>query len=137
MKTLYPRAFQTGQNHLIYYDFTTVEEYLGCTDDAFISQYVSAGSTDLGDISHIVPCMHIWTGGISGALHASDFKVVDREASFILPAKMMAMTVIDLLENGAAKAWEIKRSCVHHTADEYQNVWSELLKQNEVNMDAD
>ena len=21
MKTLYPRAFQTGQNHLIYYDF--------------------------------------------------------------------------------------------------------------------
>ncbi|ERJ00696.1 hypothetical protein HMPREF0262_00543 [Clostridium sp. ATCC 29733] len=25
LKTLYPRAFQTGQNHLIYYDFTTVE----------------------------------------------------------------------------------------------------------------
>lgn len=25
LKTLYPLAFQTGQNHLIYYDFTTVE----------------------------------------------------------------------------------------------------------------
>lgn len=25
LKTLYPRAFQTGQNHLIYYDITTVE----------------------------------------------------------------------------------------------------------------
>ena len=25
LKTLYPRAFQTGQNHLIYYDFTTIE----------------------------------------------------------------------------------------------------------------
>ena len=25
LKTLYPRASQTGQNHLIYYDFTTVE----------------------------------------------------------------------------------------------------------------
>ena len=25
LKTLYPRAFQTGQTHLIYYDFTTVE----------------------------------------------------------------------------------------------------------------
>jgi len=25
LKALYPRAFQTGQNHLIYYDFTTVE----------------------------------------------------------------------------------------------------------------
>ena len=74
-----------------------VKNYLGCTDSAFIPQYVSAGSTDLGDLSHIVPCMHIWTGGISGALHASDFKVTDPEAAFILPAKMMAMTVIDLL----------------------------------------
>lgn len=25
LKTLYPRAFQTGQNNLIYYDITTVE----------------------------------------------------------------------------------------------------------------
>ena len=25
LKTLYPRAFQTGQTHLIYYDFTPVE----------------------------------------------------------------------------------------------------------------
>ena len=25
LKTLYPRAFQTGLNRLIYYDFTTVE----------------------------------------------------------------------------------------------------------------
>ncbi len=83
-----------------------VKNYLGCTDSAFIPQYVSAGSTDLGDISHIVPCMHIWTGGISGALHASDFKVTDQEAAFILPAKMMAMTVIDLLfdKAGCAKA---------------------------------
>ena len=48
--------------------------------------------------------MHIWTGGISGALHASDFKVVDREASFILPAKMMAMTAIDLLFDKASRA---------------------------------
>ena len=81
-----------------------VESYLGCTGSAFISQYVSAGSTDLGDISHLVPCMHIWTGGISGALHASDFKVTDREAAFIMPAKMMAMTVIDLLFDRAQGA---------------------------------
>lgn len=81
-----------------------VKAYLGCDDSAFIPQYVSAGSTDLGDLSHIVPCMHIWTGGISGALHASDFKVTDPETAFILPAKMMAMTVIDLLFDKASCA---------------------------------
>lgn len=81
-----------------------VEEYLGCDDSAFITQYVSAGSTDLGDLSHLVPCMHIWTGGISGALHASSFRVVDPEAAYILPAKMLAMTVIDLLFDNASRA---------------------------------
>ena len=81
-----------------------IKSYLGLGDEAFISEYASAGSTDLGDISHIMPCMHIWTGGISGALHASDFKVTDREAAFIMPAKMMAMTVIDLLFDRAQGA---------------------------------
>ena len=85
-----------------------VKTYLGCDDSAFIAQYTSAGSTDLGDLSHIVPCMHIWTGGISGALHASDFQVVDREAAFLLPAKMMAMTAIDLLFDKAAGAKAVR-----------------------------
>ena len=85
-----------------------VKTYLGCDDSAFIAQYISAGSTDLGDLSHIVPCMHIWTGGISGALHASDFQVVDREAAFLLPAKMMAMTAIDLLFDKAAGAKAVR-----------------------------
>ena len=44
---------------------------------------------------------------IDGALHASDFKVEDPEAAYILPAKMLAMTIIDLLYGNAETAREV------------------------------
>lgn len=82
-------------------------EFTGCGDDAFIEPYQTAGSTDLGDMSQLVPSLLIWTGGISGALHARDFHVEDPEAAYILPTKMLAMTVIDLLYGDAEAAKEI------------------------------
>ena len=82
-------------------------DFTGCDDSAFIEPYQTSGSTDLGDMSQLVPCLLIWTGGISGALHASDFKVEDPEAAYILPAKMLAMTIIDLLYGNAETAREV------------------------------
>jgi metal-dependent amidase/aminoacylase/carboxypeptidase family protein len=55
------------------------------------------GSTDMGDLSHLIPVIHPYAGGIGGALHGSDFEVVDMDAAVLLPAKMIAMTAIDLL----------------------------------------
>ena len=46
-------------------------------------------------------------GGISGGLHTRNFKLTDPETAYILPAKAMAMTVVDLLYDGAAKAKKI------------------------------
>ena len=61
------------------------------------------GSTDMGDLCHLMPCIHPLLGGFSGALHDRDFCVADPEAAYILPAKLMAMTVVDLLaDHGAA-----------------------------------
>ncbi|MCY6485672.1 amidohydrolase [Clostridium aestuarii] len=75
-------------------------------------QIINAGhfgaSTDMGDISHIIPAIHPFMGGVSGALHTEDFHVVDYYAACILPAKLFAMTVIDLLYNEAKIAEEIK-----------------------------
>lgn len=83
---------------------------LGCDDSAFTMLYEGAGSTDLGDISHLMPCMHVWTGGITGELHARTFHVEDPEAAYILPAKLLAMTVIDLLWDGAGEAREVLKA---------------------------
>jgi len=66
-----------------------------------------AASTDMGDISHIIPSIEPSTGGFIGDLHSKDFTVVDEEMAYIIPAKLYAMTVIDLLKNGAGEAEEI------------------------------
>jgi metal-dependent amidase/aminoacylase/carboxypeptidase family protein len=62
------------------------------------------GSTDMGDISQIMPAIHPFAGGAIGTSHGADFTVVDREVAYLNPAKMMAMTVVDLLADDAAQA---------------------------------
>lgn len=69
-------------------------------------------STDMGDVSHIMPTIHPYIGGVVGALHTRNFKAVDYVSACVLPAKLMAMTVIDLLADGAQQAHSILRS--HH-----------------------
>lgn len=64
----------------------------------------SGGSTDMGDISCIMPAIHPYVGGFSGGAHSSDYRIMDEDAAYLLPAKAMAMTVIDLLWDGAAEA---------------------------------
>jgi len=61
-------------------------------------------STDMGDVSHLMPTIHPFVGGVCGSLHARDFEVKDYYAACVLPAKLMAMTVLDLLSNNGEKA---------------------------------
>jgi amidohydrolase len=69
-----------------------------------------AGSFDIGDISHIMPVLHPLAAGVTGDIHTRHFKLEDPELAFILPAKVMAMTVIDLLSRGAETARRVKSS---------------------------
>ncbi|MBS4980889.1 MAG: amidohydrolase [Lachnospiraceae bacterium] len=85
-------------------------DYAGASEDSFVELYKTAGSTDLGDMSQMKPCMHIWTEGITGGLHTKDYRLADPELAYIVPAKMMALTIIDLLYNDAEKAKEIIQS---------------------------
>lgn len=82
-------------------------QYGGADEDSFVELYETAGSTDLGDMSQLMPCMHIWTDGITGGLHTKDYRLDDPEEAYILPAKMMAMTIIDLLYEDAKEAKDI------------------------------
>ncbi len=67
---------------------------------------VRGGSTDMGDVSQILPAIHPYTGGAVGMGHGADYAVRDYEQAVIRPAKVMAMAVIDLLANGAARGME-------------------------------
>ena len=64
-------------------------------------------STDMGDVSHIMPTIHPFTGGVNEALHSKEFNVADYNIAVIAPAKAMAMTVIDLLYDDAQMAEKI------------------------------
>ena len=65
------------------------------------------GSTDMGDLSHIMPVIHPYVGGTVGSNHAKDYLVTDWDTAVIAPAKVMACTVIDLLTEGASKAQQV------------------------------
>jgi amidohydrolase len=62
------------------------------------------GSTDMGDISHILPTVHPYAGGASGAGHGADYRIDDYHRAVTNPAKALAMTVIDLLSDDAQQA---------------------------------
>ena len=76
------------------------EEQLGCLGHL-------TGSTDMGDVSQIMPVIHPFSGGVSGTSHGTDYLIEDYEKAVVNPAKALAMTVIDLLADGAEKAKEI------------------------------
>ena len=61
----------------------------------------STGSTDMGDFSCIMPTSSIGMVGSEGAGHSREFRVIDPVKQYIVPAKAMAMIVIDLLYDDA------------------------------------
>ena len=61
-------------------------------------------SGDLGDVTHIMPAIQPSIGAVDGAFHSKDFRIVDKELAYLGAAKMMAMTAIDLLADGAEAA---------------------------------
>ena len=68
------------------------------------------GSTDMGDLSNLIPAIHPYTGGATGPGHSKSYVITDYEAAVINPAKIMAMAIVDLLADGAKGAKEVKSS---------------------------
>lgn len=80
------------------------------------------GSSDIGDLSHLIPCIQPMVGGYNGALHSNEFCVTDKNSAYIIPAKIIALTVMRLLENNAEAGRKIKDSFKPAmSVDEYIN----------------
>ena len=63
--------------------------------------------TDVGDLTHVLPVLNFTFSGFEGKLHGADFRIADEEKAYILPAKMLALTVYKLLKNEAVRAKEM------------------------------
>jgi amidohydrolase len=89
-----------------------------------------AASFDIGDVAHLIPILHPFVGGTRGSLHTSEFSVIDYEASAILPAKLLAMCVVDLLAEGAAEAKQvIKQFKPLLTKEKYLELMEGLMRE--------
>ena len=65
------------------------------------------GSTDMGDVSQIMPVTHPYVVAASGRSHGDDYLVRDYDLGVVAGGKAMAMTVVDLLANGAGQATRV------------------------------
>lgn len=84
-----------------------------------------ASSTDMGDVTQIMPAIHPGLGGAAGRAHAADFRVVDPDLAYLAPGKVLAMCVIDLLGGDARAATQIIRD---HTPLLSRREYAELLQ---------
>jgi len=88
----------------------------------------TTGSSDMGDVMHLVPGIHPYTGGAAGVGHSESYRIVDPQLAYIMPAKAMVMTIIDLLWDDAAEARRIMAEYVPvYTKESYLAMWEQLF----------
>jgi amidohydrolase len=79
-------------------------------EDGWWNSGFGAGSTDLGDVSQIMPVLEGIANGCRGTGHGADFVVHDADLAYVMPAKASGATIVELLANGAARAREVIES---------------------------
>ncbi|MEG1070168.1 MAG: amidohydrolase, partial [Ruthenibacterium sp.] len=87
-----------------------------------------SGSTDMGDLSAIIPAIQPSVSGFSGALHSKNFTMCDAQLAAIVPAKLMAMTLFDLCENDAQAARKIIAAFPRKSVTEFRAIWQAILQ---------
>jgi amidohydrolase len=77
--------------------------------ERYVVQGHRTGSTDMGDVSQIMPAVQGYMSGASGAGHGADYMITDPRFAYLGQAQVLAMTAIDLLHGDAAAAHDVLR----------------------------
>lgn len=70
----------------------------------------SSGSTDMGDLSCIMPVIHPSIGGAKGIAHGADYYIENTDLACTLSAKWQLAILYKLLSDGGKKAKEVIRN---------------------------
>ena len=68
---------------------------------------MGTGSTDMGDLSCIMPVVHPYAGGAIGKSHGNDYQIADAERACVTNAKWQLAMIKLLLSDGASRAKQI------------------------------
>ena len=69
--------------------------------------YIGTGSTDMGDISCVIPSASANIGGWVGHAHGNDLYITDPYLATVVSAKIQVLSAVRMLENDAAAAKKI------------------------------
>ncbi len=85
------------------------------------------GSSDQGDVSHLIPSIQSYFAGVEGGLHTKDFCMKDKDLTMLTAAKAMLCLLIELLYDGAAEGKRVKEGFKPvFTKEEYLRQWGRL-----------
>lgn len=73
---------------------------------------IGSGSTDMGDLSTIMPVVHPYCPGATGVSHSDSYRIANPDLACVTSAKWQLAMLELLLKNGGARAKEIKESFV-------------------------
>lgn len=73
---------------------------------------IGSGSTDMGDLSCVMPVVHPYAAGAEGKSHGSNYQITDPVAACVGSAKLQLGMLLLLLENGGERAKQIIDSYV-------------------------
>ena len=65
------------------------------------------GSTDMGDVSTVMPTLHPYVAGATGTAHGNDYYIADPEKACVKSAQVQLVFLAMALRNGAEKAKSI------------------------------
>ena len=89
-------------------------------ENAVIHGVPAVGSSDIGDVSCVIPTVQPSIGGFFGTIHSKDFLVSNPDVAYLGAAKILAATASELLFDDAKKAKQvIKNFKPLFTQDEY------------------
>ncbi len=87
------------------------------------------GSTDIGDVSHLMPTLHAYINVGKGNIHTEHFAIEDKRLAYVESAKGLALTALDLLWDGAREGLRIKKEYkARYTKDQYLQFLAQIQK---------
>ncbi len=95
-------------------------ELLG-TEKSVRDERWQASSTDMGDVTSLVPSVHGYVDGCRGKEHDKSYERIDPKGTCIRSACLQFGTIVELLKDGGKKCYEIKKNFkpVYASVEEY------------------
>jgi len=65
---------------------------------------------NIQELSQVMPALQPLAGGVKGVRGSKDFELTDKDTAYLIPAKIMALTIVDLLYDNAKKTRKILKN---------------------------